>query len=138
MRRRLTRQRKIILEELRKTRAHPSADILVAAVRRKMPGISVGTVYRNLNLLRDEGAILQLACGKDRARYDGFTHPHYHFVCCSCGAVLDVEGSVDASLEEKVKRRYGFKVVSHSVEFRGYCSRCRKEMRESERNDDER
>ena len=78
-RRRSTKQRRIVLDELCKVRTHPSADTLFKMVRKRIPDISYGTVYRNLNLLKDENRVLELSFGKHSCRYDGTVKEHFHF-----------------------------------------------------------
>ena len=119
-----SRQRTAILDYLRSTTSHPTADAVYEAVRKKIPNISLGTVYRNLNMLADAGEILRLACGGTSVRYDGFTKPHYHFLCKECGKVSDLEMS---SLDHiDVIAGAGFKgaVEGHFVYFYGVCPEC--------------
>ena len=124
--RRKTRQREIILEELRKTNLHPKADELLSIVRRRLPAISFGTVYRNLNLLRDKGKILELARGRYSCHYDGDTRDHYHLFCFKCKNIVDVNLPVINNLNKKVSERLRFQVEYHRIEFYGYCKRCRR------------
>ena len=87
---RMTRQRRAILEELGKTKAHPSADDLYRVVRKLMPRISLGTVYRNLEVLTDLGLAKKIGPPESRTRYDGNLEDHYHFRCMNCGNIYDV------------------------------------------------
>lgn len=123
--RRKTKQRSIILEELRKTKAHPSADLLFKMVRRKIPSISFGTVYRNLNLLRDQGQILELFCGKYSCRYDGNLKNHYHFFCVKCKNVFDIYEPLLDNLDYRIGKKLGFQVQYHRIDFYGYCRDCK-------------
>lgn len=123
--RRQTRQRKIIIEELKKTKSHPTADSLFKIIRRKIPYISFGTVYRNLNLLRDQGKILELTCGKYSCRYDGDTRNHYHFLCLKCRNVFDLEVSILKNLDKRVSEKLNFLVEYHRLNFYGYCRSCK-------------
>lgn len=122
--RRLTKQRRIILEELKKTKSHPTADKIFLMVRKRIPKIGFGTVYRNLNLLREQGDILELFCGKYSCRYDGDTSPHYHFFCLKCQKVLDLDIPVLKDLEKKVGKK-GLEVKYHRIDFYGYCQDCK-------------
>ncbi len=123
--RRETRQRRLILEELKKTRTHPTADSIFKIVRKRLPSISFGTVYRNLNLLRDEGKILELVCGRYSCRYDGDTKNHYHLICLKCKRVFDLDEPVLKDLDERVSKRSGIRVEYHRIDFYGYCKRCK-------------
>ncbi|NLY51083.1 MAG: transcriptional repressor [Firmicutes bacterium] len=129
LRRRSTRQRRVVLEVLRSTKSHPTADWIYEEVRKRVPNVSLGTVYRNLNLLRDMGEIMELNFGSTYSRFDGNPEPHYHFSCMNCGRVLDVNIPVCTELEEKVRREHGWEVRSHRVEFYGLCSECKAEQR---------
>ena|SRR3989338_1120814 len=123
--RRNTRQRQIIFEALCKVKSNPNADTLFRMVRRRVLSISCGTVYRNLNILRDEGKILELAFGKYGCRYDGTVSDHFHFYCAGCKNIFDVEGFELKNLDERVSSKLNVEVRYHRVEFHGYCSKCR-------------
>lgn len=123
--RRNTRQRRMILEELKKVRTHPTADSLFRMVRRRLPSVSFGTVYRNLNLLKAEGQILELTCGKYSCRYDGDTRNHYHFFCLECKKVFDLNEPILKDLDKKVSRKAGISVKYHRIDFYGYCKGCK-------------
>lgn len=120
-----TKQRKVILEELQKVKTHPTADSVFKMVRRKIPAISFGTVYRNLNLLKDEGRILELTQGKYGCRYDGNPKIHYHLFCLSCEGVFDSKQEVLKDLNRKARRASGFLVKYHRINFYGYCRECK-------------
>lgn len=123
--RRTTKQRRVILEELRKVKTHPSADAIFIMVRKKLPSISFGTVYRNLNLLRDEGQIIELACGKYRCRYDGTIKNHYHFICLKCERVFDLDEPILKKLDNKLSKKSKFQIKYHRMDFYGYCRECK-------------
>lgn len=116
-----SRQREAILEELRSRKDHPTAEMIYTAVKVRYPRVSLGTVYRNLSLLYDKGEILKVSHGEGGEHYDGFTHPHNHFVCCRCGRVLDVESKDE--VKEPESKDIGT-VESHSVIFYGLCKNC--------------
>lgn len=125
MNRRQTQQKNAILHVLKASRSHPTADQIYEEVRRIVPKISKGTVYRNLRLLFEEGNVLELQFEDAACRYDGQTEAHYHFKCNKCGCVLDLEEAVDRELEKKVAARTGLVVTNHHTEFRGFCKNCR-------------
>lgn len=123
--RRNTSQRQVILEELRKVQTHPTADAIFKMVRKRLPNISYGTVYRNLNLLRDESKVLELSCGRYSCRYDGTVSNHYHFFCLGCKNVFDMEDlPLLKDLDALAGANPDFKVFSHRLEFHGYCRKC--------------
>lgn len=121
---RYSRQRELILAELRKLRCHPSAAELYEIVRREMPSISLGTVYRNLNQLAEAGAVLRLAGGDGEARFDGDVSPHLHVRCVRCGRVGDMHGARIEDPREGVQAPEGFEIIGCQVEFLGICDQC--------------
>lgn len=123
--RRNTKQRTIILEELKKVKTHPTADVVFKIVRRRLPSLSFGTVYRNLNLLKDEGQILELVCGKYSCHYDGNTDPHYHLLCLKCKKIFDLDELMLKNLEKIVMKKCDFTVKYYRMDFYGYCRGCR-------------
>ncbi|MBC7342793.1 MAG: transcriptional repressor [Clostridia bacterium] len=121
----MTKQRKLILEVLRSTSCHPTADWVYQRARQVMPGISLGTVYRNLRVLEETGEILELSYGSGLSRFDGNPKNHYHFVCLRCGRVLDVCLEVKEELEKVVANELSCEVFYHRTEFYGVCNECR-------------
>jgi len=130
---RMTRQRRLILEVLRNTTSHPTADWVYEQVRRYIPNISLGTVYRNLKLLTEMGEIQELNYGSTHSRFDANIQPHYHFTCKVCGRCFDVDMEVRAQLEREAAARTGFKVDYHRLEFYGTCEEC---LRKTGREED--
>lgn len=122
--RRNTKQRAVILSELQKLTSHPTAATLYRIVVRKLPKISLGTVYRNLDLLAKTGVIQKLEFGSEEARFDGNTGRHDHIRCVKCGRVDDIDHpSLD--LVGGVKNDFhGYTVLGHRIEFLGVCSKC--------------
>lgn len=123
---RSTRQRIIIMEVLQGTTIHPTADWIYDRVRKKCPNVSLGTIYRNLNLLKEKGLIKELKFGKNTARYDGNFETHHHIFCLACGKLEDVQCNVHPDLTKSVEKTNGYKIVSHQLEFNGICPECLK------------
>lgn len=121
---RMTTQRKIILEELRKVTTHPTASDLCKEVRKRLPRISLGTVYRNLDILSREGIILKLDVAGHEMRFDGNTDGHYHLRCLKCGRVDDIMMDTLPDLDEKAQEVTHYSVVGHNLEFVGVCPDC--------------
>ena len=121
---RMTKQRQIILEVLRSTKSHPTADWIYEQVRQTVPRISLGTVYRNLRVLKEMGDIQELNYGSTYSRFDGIASSHYHFVCTDCGSVMDVDLPLVMDYERKVAEHIGAKVNFHRMEFYGSCPSC--------------
>ncbi len=120
---RMTRQRTVILEELRKMRTHPTADELYGKVRERIPRISLGTVYRNLDFLAESGKIRKLESAGSTRRFDGCIEPHQHVRCVRCGRVEDVDFSCPVPELSKVQAE-GFHIMAVHVELEGLCNAC--------------
>ena len=123
---RKTKQKEAILEVLRGTNSHPTADWVYNEVRKDIPNISLGTVYRNLRMLREGGEILELDLCGTLARFDARRDNHYHFRCEKCGRVFDVDMPVDEEMDRKATQNTGFKISCHRLEFRGICRECQR------------
>jgi len=108
---RLTRQRAIIMEVLKGTTLHPTADWIYDRVRKRCPNVSLGTIYRNLNLLKEKGLIRELTFGKNTARYDYNFKPHHHIICLKCGKLEDIECEVHPNLNKSVEKMSRYKIV---------------------------
>lgn len=119
-----SRQRELLLEILCSTTCHPDADWVYARMREKMPNVSLGTVYRNLARLAEEGVILKLDVGQTKDRFDGFAAPHYHLACKGCGAVVDIPLAYTKSLDDNAGKESGCEIESHSLLFYGKCPSC--------------
>jgi Fur family transcriptional regulator, peroxide stress response regulator len=124
--RRETKQREAILRILRNTRSHPTADQIYDMVRKDIPNISKGTVYRNLQVLQEERAVTELNLNGTVSRYEAKQGSHYHFRCEYCGRVFDLNEPIDKELDERVTESTGFKVSHHQTEFRGLCIDCQR------------
>lgn len=123
---RMTEQRRLILEVLRGTTCHPTADWIYERVRESLPNVSLGTIYRNLRSLVKMGEILQLNYGSGQDRYDGNPEAHYHFRCERCGCVSDVQMPYKIELDQRVTEGHAVdKVLGHRLEFFGLCAECR-------------
>ncbi|MFZ3065496.1 MAG: transcriptional repressor [Nitrospirota bacterium] len=122
---RKTKQREIILDVLKGTNIHPTADWIYEKVRQKMPNISLGTVYRNLKILRDMGELIEMDCGGAFSRFDANIKPHYHFTCQMCGKIMDIEEPVHHEIEATIARKTGFEITHYCMGFFGKCSNCR-------------
>jgi Fur family peroxide stress response transcriptional regulator len=114
-----------ILELLKGTGSHPTANWLYGKLRREFPDLSLGTIYRNLGILVEQGAVNRIDYGSTFDRYDAKTLPHYHFICENCGTVTDLEIPVDPALNRLVDRKTGVTVARHEIEFYGQCAACR-------------
>lgn len=119
-----SRQREAILRVVRGTDQHPTAEWVYSEVKRIIPEVSLGTVYRNLRLLSEAGEVWAYQEGGGVCRYDGCTSSHYHFRCDRCGAVIDIDEPVDVDINRRVAERTGLQIRCHVLEFRGVCRQC--------------
>lgn len=119
-----SKQRQSIKEYLMSTKEHPTADMVYTQVRKLYPNISLGTVYRNLNFLVEQGDAMRLTCGDGSERYDGTTTPHYHLVCSGCGRVLDLLMDPLDHINTLAAACFDGTVEGHTVLFRGQCREC--------------
>ncbi|NMB46348.1 MAG: transcriptional repressor [Firmicutes bacterium] len=119
-----TKQREVILSVLRGTDTHPDADWVYQEVRKVLPNISLGTIYRNLRILVDSGEAMELAFGSSSSRFDGDAENHYHFICEQCDNVYDIPLPLDHGLENEAEEVSGHQVASHRLEFYGVCKTC--------------
>lgn len=124
---RMTKQKKLIYETLCNTTSHPTADWIYEQVRKHISDISLGTVYRNLQVLKDEGKIIELNYGKGQSRFDGNPQLHYHFVCEKCCQVLDFETNKDLITSLVLEAAPG-DVSEYRLEVYGICDECKKNM----------
>jgi Fe2+ or Zn2+ uptake regulation protein len=122
IRRNRSRQRALILSFLRASEEHPTAAQTHAALRRKLPSLSLGTVYRNLEVLVSEGVVEEVPAAGG-ARYDGNPKPHHHFICERCGAIDDLHLQAPPSLAQKLRRARGRKASRIKIDF-GLCEAC--------------
>ncbi len=120
---RMTRQRKVILEELCKVKTHPSADEVYEMVRKRLPRISLGTVYRNLEILSESGDIQKLEPGCSLKRFDGDTSEHCHIRCVRCDRIADAP-LPDVKIDLEMVESADFEITGHRLEFLGLCSEC--------------
>ena len=121
---RVSRQRRVILEELQATRTHPTADEVYGVVRRRLPHISLGTVYRNLEALAASGQIQKLRIGCAQSRFDGDASHHYHVRCTGCGRVDDVAMKPLRAIRNALSKVAGYRALGYRLGFVGRCERC--------------
>lgn len=119
-----SRQREAIKEYLANTKEHPTADTVYMNIREIYPSISLGTVYRNLNLLAEQGEILKINCRDGSDRFDGNRKPHYHFLCNSCGKVFDLEMESIEHINVIAGAKFAGNIAGHVTFFYGSCPQC--------------
>lgn len=123
--RRNTPQRRVVLEELKKVTSHPTASEIYDLARQHLPKISLGTVYRNLELLAKSGIIQKIDAGGGEARFDGNPGKHIHVRCVECGCVDDVHEETGLPASEDICVLAGYEIIGYQLEYLGICPQCR-------------
>ncbi len=132
---RMTSQREIILEELKNTDTHPTVDELYFKVKKRLPRISLATVYRNLEKMSELGIIQKIETVGSQMRFDGNPEFHYHIRCIYCGKIDDLpirpieslKDSRNVSLDGDLKN---YKLVGFKLEFLGVCPECQNKQKQ--------
>lgn len=119
-----SKQRERILELLGQTEIHPTADWLYHKLKKEFPSLSLGTVYRNLNILVEQKRIQKLPFGSTHDRYEIIKNPHYHLVCKACGRVQDFDMPQYAEINKQAQKMSGFNISRHRIDFFGTCDKC--------------
>ena len=122
----LTRQRSAVFDYLSRVEHHPTAEEVYLAVKRKLPRISLATVYKNLEKLVECGAATKLSYGDAAARYDIRTDHHYHTRCLGCGELRDLESAKGLKLLQQLVPESGFEVEDYRLELLGRCRDCKR------------
>jgi len=124
---RITAQRVAVLQALLQSSGHPTVQEIYQRVRRHFPMISLNTVYKTLNVLRERGELAAVGDGEDGAiRFESNPTPHHHVVCLGCRRIQDVLDPAIDALHGPSRLGGGFAVIGHRIEFFGYCRQCRK------------
>ncbi len=122
-----SRKREAILNAIKSTSIHPTAEWVYQTLKPVYPDLSLGTVYRNLAQFKNDGVIVSVGTVNGQERFDGNTEPHTHFICSSCGAVIDISGEfVPSAVKDAIAKEYCVRVDSTDVQFHGLCSECLK------------
>lgn len=119
-----SRQRESIKNYLVSTTEHPTADTVYVHVKTLFPNISLGTVYRNLNLLVEQNEAVKVECGDGLDHFDAVCEPHYHFICNQCKRVMDLDLPSLSHIDTLANASFEGKIESHSVYFKGLCPDC--------------
>ena len=123
--RKRSKKRDAILACIRSTDIHPSAEWVYTQLKPRIPDLSLGTVYRNIHMFREEGSVVSVGVVGGLERFDGNTHPHVHCVCQGCGAILDVGAiEVPVDLTARAEAATGGQVTDCRLSFTGRCPKC--------------
>lgn len=128
---RKSQQRDRILEILKETKSHPTADWIYMRLKEEIPELSLGTVYRNLKVLMEQGLIQKLPFGSRFDRFEAKISPHYHLVCEKCGLVEDFEMPQYSTINSKAEKMSAFKISRHRIDFFGLCKKCQNKTKQS-------
>ena len=118
-------QRERIYEYLCQTPEHPSAEMVYDALRPEIPGLSLGTVYRNLKLLEEIGKVRRVAAHQGTERYDAICGDHAHFLCEKCGALQDLDSNLIQDIRWSLMRRQGYTPKKLDLTITGICPKCK-------------
>ena len=122
------RKRNAILACLQGTTTHPSAEMVYEMLQKEHPDISLATVYRNLARFKSQGLVCSVATVRGVERFDAMTHPHVHFICSSCDAVIDLpQMEIPESLSAEAEASSGCRVQDCRLTFTGLCGKCASE-----------
>jgi len=121
-----SKQRVAIKDFLMTRKDHPTAEVIYYGVRETIPNISLGTVYRNLAQLHEQGEILKLHLEDGFDHFDADTKPHNHFLCQKCGAVMDLtfHSDQEQSIDQLANQEFDGQITGHFIYFQGICSNC--------------
>ncbi len=124
--RKFSRQRELIYNQVKNYPVHPTADEVYTALRKEHPNLSMGTVYRNLNLLSETGMLIKIHIDNSPERFDARTDSHCHMLCERCGRVFDIECEAPEGIEERIHEKHGHIITEVSLSFKGICGGCSK------------
>lgn len=133
MERRNTIQKALILRAVCDLKRHLTADEVYEFVKRDHPSIGKGTVYRNLAILIEEGAIRKVEVPDGSDRFDFTLKNHYHVRCVKCGEVFDVDMDEIPDLQKKIHDTHGMEFLTYDIFFKGICPECRAQEKEDKR-----
>lgn len=123
--RKQSRKRDAILSAICGTTSHPTAEWVYSQLKPEIPDLSLGTVYRNIALFREEGSVISVCTVDGQERYDGNTEEHAHFICESCGAVIDIACGADMVDRDTIMNGYGAEVSRSVLLIYGRCKNCK-------------
>jgi len=128
---RSSRQRKRLLELLCSTEIHPTASWLYDHLKKEFPNLSLGTIYRNLSILIDQGIVKKISASSTFDRFEAKTTPHHHLICTKCRKIIDFEEKVFPAINEEIRRSTDFDIEGYRIDFFGICRECQKKQYKS-------
>ena len=119
-----SKKREVILAKIRSTKTHPTAEWVYRELKDEIPDLSLGTVYRNIGVFKEDGEMISVCTVNGQERFDANTMPHSHFVCTACNAVIDFDGFDKHSKPKNHLKQMGFKVNRMELIAYGLCDKC--------------
>ena len=120
-----SKQREIILNEVMNSHIHPTADSIYTSLKKTNPGLSLGTVYRNLSQLTENGFISKLSIPNQSDRYDKNTKPHAHLICKKCNNIYDIESETICKFIDDLSIEQHLCVTNYDIVLQGICKNCK-------------
>lgn len=132
MKKRNTLQRELVFQAVNTLRNHPTAEEIYEEIRGRCPNISLTTVYRNLNLLAEEGLIGKISSGGAADRFDFSNQPHCHIECLSCSQFANIAEDSGEKMEQAVSHQTGYVIKNRNLVFQGICPQCQKKIEQGQ------
>ncbi len=132
---RMTNQREVILEEIGRYKGHPTADLLYERIKKKLPHISLATVYRNLEILSEVGKIRKLEISGRQKRFDRELKEHNHIYCLQCHRIDNIHMVSEQMLASGSEKEIGYKISGCRIEFFGICPECQRKNKPQKQNE---
>lgn len=123
---RYSKNREAILNCLRATKEHPTAEWVYEKLKPEFPNLSLATVYRNVKTLEADGLVVSLGAVDGKERYDACVESHAHAVCEKCGRIIDLNINFPKDTRKKIESKTGFSVTEERFVFGGICADCKK------------
>lgn len=125
MKKRNTIQKQLVLDTVKQTDIHPTAEEVYYLIKKNHPDISLATVYRNLNQLSEDGKIQKIQMPNSADRFDKTLQAHYHIYCTKCLFFKDVDMDYLSNIDEAVRIATGYEITEHTIIFKGLCQNCK-------------
>lgn len=122
-----SKQREIILNEVMNSHLHPTADSIYTSLKKDNPGLSLGTVYRNLSQLTENGYISKLSIPNQSDRYDKNIKPHAHLICERCNNIYDIESETISKFINDLSNEENLSILNYDIVLQGICKTCKKD-----------
>lgn len=122
-----SKQREIILNEVMNSHLHPTADSIYTSLKKNNPGLSLGTVYRNLSQLTENGYISKLSIPNQSDRYDKNTKPHAHLICEKCNNIYDIESETISKFINDLSNEENLSILNYDIVLQGICKNCKED-----------